>query len=608
MTKIAHQLLAASMAAPEYWGAVGDGVTDDSAAIAACVDYTLAQQINMILGPKAYRMNSAVSRTVGKVKWGIIGTPGITQLYIPTTNTTGGIIVRSTNRGCQGEFSGFAVVRGGLQADAGGVGGVGFAFTQQEGGAGAGTSVRADRVAAVLEQIDTDTKRFDVGLDFSGHFNPLLTACDARGPSKKPGFVDMTYAEAASAVGTSIGIKLTGAYNPTLENCYAEGWADCFLMDSYEGLVTSAASNGAGGTRVTISNGPHPFTTGFAVMGYGGVPAGYTGSLTATRINDTQFDVPVPFAGTFTGKFGLVQGGESFAIRGGHAIESLRGFTFKRLTREPTGWISGVHFNNWERNVIIDGARFVEITANSFYNFDAADGYGSAFIDVLLVNASKSRISLNRFDQVGHSGRKHVVVQDNGTAESGDYIRVVENTFASTADKAVEVASGTIGVVIGPNSSAEGTYSTLYDVPANAVIREDGAVLAGTWVPELLFGGASTGISYSARSGIYRVVGKTMTGTISLTLTSKGSATGLVDITLPDLNTARGDYIPETGNAQITRAANMAGLSVPVGAAVSDTPPRLRLRGLGATGTAALTEANFTDTSDLSISFSVPLT
>jgi hypothetical protein len=47
----------------------------------------------------------------------------------------------------------------------------------------------------------------------------------------------------------------------------------------------------------------------------------------------------------------------------------------------------------------------------------------------------------------------------------------------------------------------------------------------------LAFGGGSTGITYSARSGKYTRVGRQVTITFSLSLSSKGSSTGSATVT-----------------------------------------------------------------------------
>lgn len=52
----------------------------------------------------------------------------------------------------------------------------------------------------------------------------------------------------------------------------------------------------------------------------------------------------------------------------------------------------------------------------------------------------------------------------------------------------------------------------------------------GSWTPVLNFGGAATGITYAAgTSGRYTKIGRLVTATANLVLSSKGSATGSAD-------------------------------------------------------------------------------
>ena len=53
----------------------------------------------------------------------------------------------------------------------------------------------------------------------------------------------------------------------------------------------------------------------------------------------------------------------------------------------------------------------------------------------------------------------------------------------------------------------------------------------GTFTPGVAFGGASVGITYSGRSGIYTKIGRNVYYTFGIALTSKGSSTGTVTIT-----------------------------------------------------------------------------
>ena len=55
----------------------------------------------------------------------------------------------------------------------------------------------------------------------------------------------------------------------------------------------------------------------------------------------------------------------------------------------------------------------------------------------------------------------------------------------------------------------------------------------GTWNPTMAFGGSSTGVSYSERQGIYVKIGNLVWASIVISLTSNGTGTGDVSITLP---------------------------------------------------------------------------
>lgn len=57
------------------------------------------------------------------------------------------------------------------------------------------------------------------------------------------------------------------------------------------------------------------------------------------------------------------------------------------------------------------------------------------------------------------------------------------------------------------------------------------AYVEGTFTPALTFGGVSTGITYSSRGGTYTRIGNMVFFTISIWLSSKGSAVGNSQIT-----------------------------------------------------------------------------
>lgn len=75
---------------------------------------------------------------------------------------------------------------------------------------------------------------------------------------------------------------------------------------------------------------------------------------------------------------------------------------------------------------------------------------------------------------------------------------------------------------------------------------------SGTFTPEVQFGGLTTGITYSSRSGFFVKTANIINFSISLTLSSKGTATG--DMTI--------DGLPFTNSATPGHAASVASLLI----------------------------------------------
>jgi hypothetical protein len=109
----------------------------------------------------------------------------------------------------------------------------------------------------------------------------------------------------------------------------------------------------------------------------------------------------------------------------------------------------------------------------------------------------------------------------------------------------------------------------------------------GTWTPTLVFGAASTGITYSVQNGLYTKVGRAVTVRFEITLSSKGSSTGEAYIsglpyTTASLN-AMSVYL--YSNFDATYKAGIAYLSVN------------SIYEIAANGTAPFFDTQFTNTS-----------
>jgi len=77
-------------------------------------------------------------------------------------------------------------------------------------------------------------------------------------------------------------------------------------------------------------------------------------------------------------------------------------------------------------------------------------------------------------------------------------------------------------------STPQVTFPSTQSASADANTLDD--YEEGTWTPILQFGGASVGITYSKQTGLYTKIGRQVTITANISLTAKGSSTGMAKI------------------------------------------------------------------------------
>ena len=113
----------------------------------------------------------------------------------------------------------------------------------------------------------------------------------------------------------------------------------------------------------------------------------------------------------------------------------------------------------------------------------------------------------------------------------------------------------------------------------------------GTWTPNLVFGGLSTGITYNSRSGYYTKIGRQVTVYASFNLSSKGSATGSAVIS----------DLPFTGNVNYypcpIQFYNAASLTSSVHGAIITNAVYLYYT--TSVGDSNITDANFNNNSEM---------
>jgi hypothetical protein len=169
-----------------------------------------------------------------------------------------------------------------------------------------------------------------------------------------------------------------------------------------------------------------------------------------------------------------------------------------------------------------------------------------------------------------------------GTFVSADNAPITNNTFMQA------VGGTTYGVIVSGSliPNCHGNSGSLPDIS-----RE--------FTPALKFGGASVGMT-GTFTGRYGRVGNKLFGDISITLTAKGSSTGLATITgLPIA--AQASTVCNT--VAVPYAANMSALtSTPVGR-IAGSGTSIALAQFGAAGATDMSEGFFTNTSALRAHF-----
>ncbi len=112
-----------------------------------------------------------------------------------------------------------------------------------------------------------------------------------------------------------------------------------------------------------------------------------------------------------------------------------------------------------------------------------------------------------------------------------------DNTGTLLTQNSQPSFASTIGVGgATPSTSGAGiTFPATQSASSNANTLDD--YEEGTWTPNLIFGSASTGMTFSERVGNYVKVGKWVTITFNIALSAKGSSTGQALVTgMPFVN------------------------------------------------------------------------
>ena len=129
-------------------------------------------------------------------------------------------------------------------------------------------------------------------------------------------------------------------------------------------------------------------------------------------------------------------------------------------------------------------------------------------------------------------------------------------------DSGITISSGGTLQVDGTLKAANGILFGTDTAAANTLDDYE----EGTWTPVLSFGGGSTGITYNTQAGNYTKVGRIAVATINISLSSKGTSTGVGEITLPFTSASVGEQhfqpylvnVTSTGNVSLFARSSLA--------------------------------------------------
>lgn len=125
-----------------------------------------------------------------------------------------------------------------------------------------------------------------------------------------------------------------------------------------------------------------------------------------------------------------------------------------------------------------------------------------------------------------------LAVADGGTgASTAANARTNLGAAASGANSDITALSGlTTALSVAQGGTAGTSASAARTNLGLSAAATMAAVSNGTFTPVLRLGGATTGITYGTQSGVYTRIGSLIFYVINITLTSKGTATGALDI------------------------------------------------------------------------------
>ena len=197
----------------KWFGAVGNGIADDSDAVQAWLDFIVDNERLGYVPAGNFVLTTAIEKTLAAARsFGIVGAGiGASVFTVPAGNATGGIIIDAgAYWSSQFVARDFTILADGVSL------GTGLAFTMTAGGNQHQRSVVVENVEA--KGVDTTEDCFDIGMDFSGTWRPLIRGCVCGGPFGPGISSDLT--DASPLFVATANLVLDDAYDWTVDNCH----------------------------------------------------------------------------------------------------------------------------------------------------------------------------------------------------------------------------------------------------------------------------------------------------------------------------------------------------------------------------------------------------
>lgn len=423
--------------APQDFGAAGNGLSDDSAAITRWVEHLIANNLTGYVPAGDYLMRRPVRMRLGAVaRFGITGAgSAVSRFLVPPENPHGAFDIDAFNsRSHQLQLEGFSIIALGA-AD------IGFRFLMPEGGNQHQRSLTAQDVWA--RSSDKRSHHFRTAFDFTGCWRPRLQNCGWDGP-----YIRVTDAETSARYACQTGFNLDGCYGISMEDCFSWGARVGVASRVFIGQI-AGMSPAEGGVKVTLTDGPMPFSDKVRVRIRG--TQSYDDTYVIKRLNAREFVITARWAGSETGRATIELGPESMNFKDNTINGVQTGILIERPNgREPTCWINGNHINYRDQGLVLDGIRILQMDQNNTYNEDADMSFGGVPVDIDLRNTSEYIIGAHVFHYDGHDRRIGIRVESDTPGE-GDNGLIHHCIFSGAFHTGVHLTANATGVRVGPN-------------------------------------------------------------------------------------------------------------------------------------------------------------